>query len=73
MYVFLEGYGTERTPFEMSETRQTSVHLRYVVENEDVEGFPINGLLGEMTESERVEGTLMETAETWYERAYACI
>lgn len=68
-YIFPEGYGRDKSPFETSETGQTGVEMRFLVEDGSVKGFGISGLVGETTEIERIGGTIKQIAEIWYDRA----
>lgn len=68
-YIFPEGYGENKTPFETMVTGQAGVEALFVVENGGVKGFAVNGFVGEMTESQRIGGTIKETAEIWFEKA----
>lgn len=72
-YIFPRGFGADQTPFETSETAQTSANIEFVVAYGEggvgrVVGFAINGLVGEVTDAQRRGGSVEETAEVWFDR-----
>ena len=70
MYLFPDGYGKDRSPFQSEVTAETVGTAEFWVKSHrgadaSVVGLAINGLAGGMTERQRIGGTLEETAEVW--------
>ena len=69
--LFPQGYGRDGTPFETPEDPGAPAPPRVefvVTTNGQVQGFGVFGLVGEVTERERLGITVKERAEVWYER-----
>lgn len=70
-YLFPHGYGKDTSPFETWHEGDNEVALEFVLEEEEagkvrVVGAGLRGLVGEMTERERIGGSVQETAEVWF-------
>lgn len=66
-FLFPQGYGKDKTPFETWEAG-TSLKAEFWVEKGRVIGLALNGLAGEETESQRLGGSITDTAEIWMEK-----
>jgi len=66
--LFPNGYGNDTTPFEMSETAGYMAKAKFVVEEGKVVGFGLVGTVGQMTERERLGGSVKDVADVWLER-----
>lgn len=68
--LFPEGYGRNKTPFEMPDV-DTTVDRRMEFDVDAtgrVRGLGVFGLAGEVTERQRLGRTIRERAEIWFER-----
>lgn len=67
-FLFPDGFGRDRSSFEMSETDGAGLVAEFLVEQGRVRGVALNGLVGELTNAQRAGGSLRETAEVWLEK-----
>jgi hypothetical protein len=66
--LFPEGYGRDSTPFETAEIGTSESTAEFVVENGKVVGFGLFGLVGQLTERERIQTTVKDRAEAWFDK-----
>ncbi|KAG2030659.1 beta-lactamase/transpeptidase-like protein, partial [Suillus americanus] len=66
--LFPEGYGRDTTPFETSEIGTSEATAEFVVENGQIVGFGLVGLVGQLTERERTHTTVKDRAEVWFDK-----
>lgn len=68
--LFPEGYGRDKTPFQSSLLGHDpdGPNVQFVVENQEVVGLGLFGLIGEETERQRVGKTVEGRAEAWFRR-----
>lgn len=66
--LFPDGYGEDTSPFETWETGGNEATAKFVVEDGVVIGVGLMGMVGEMTERERIGGSVKDTAEVWLDR-----
>jgi hypothetical protein len=67
-YLFPEGYGKNKTGFETAVNSETRATVRFAISHGISTGFGIFGLVGELTEQDRLGVTLEERAEIWFDR-----
>ncbi|KAH7929367.1 beta-lactamase/transpeptidase-like protein [Leucogyrophana mollusca] len=66
--LFPNGYGIDSTPFETAEVGTSEATVEFVVEEGKVIGFGLFGLVGEVTERERIHTRVQDKAEVWFDR-----
>lgn len=64
------GYGKDETPFEtaLDGDNAEGATIQFVIEGGKVKGFGLSGLVGEVTERERLGATVEEKAEAWFQK-----
>jgi hypothetical protein len=78
-YLFPHGYGRDKSPFQRPDDDGDMATIEFVVGNgvasggnpgavTAVIGAAVNGLVGEVTESQRIGGSIQTTAEIWFEK-----
>ena len=67
-FLFPDGFGRDRAPFEMGMTEGAGITAEFLVEGGRVRGLALNGLVGEVTNAQRTGGGLKDTAEVWFEK-----
>ncbi|KAH7890288.1 beta-lactamase/transpeptidase-like protein [Phlebopus sp. FC_14] len=66
--LFPNGYGKDTTPFETGEIGTSEGVVEFVVEGDEVVGFGLRGLVGQLTERERIYTSVRDRAEVWFDR-----
>ncbi|EKM60484.1 uncharacterized protein PHACADRAFT_167829 [Phanerochaete carnosa HHB-10118-sp] len=68
-YLFTNGYGKDKSPFTAEETGEPAASAEFWIIHAEgsslVRDVALNGFAGEMTERQRIRGTVEETAEIW--------
>lgn len=76
-YLFPEGYGKDKTPFEYGEEGENGGTIRFAVNRdedsmgimvEEILGFGLFDTVGAVTDREKKGGSVEETAEVWFEK-----
>lgn len=77
-YLFPNGYGKDKSPFEAYEEGESEGTVRFVVNRgkdnngvvtaEDVLGFSLFDTVGAVTDREKKGGSIEETADVWFEK-----
>ena len=67
-FLFANGYGKDKTPFEVVNIMESAATAEFWVEDGRVRGFALNGYIGETTEQQRCGGTVEDRAEIWFEK-----
>lgn len=68
IWPFPHGYGRDQSPFVVGDLGNTPITGEFWVREGRVVGFAMNGFVGELTEQQRLGGTVAETAEVWFNR-----
>ncbi|KIJ11027.1 hypothetical protein PAXINDRAFT_177403 [Paxillus involutus ATCC 200175] len=66
--LFPNGYGKDTTPFETGESGTAEGTAEFVIEDGEVVGFGISGLVGRLTERGRIYQNVRDRAEVWFDR-----
>lgn len=68
--LYPKGYGKDKTPFEtaLDGVNPEGATVQFVVEGDEVIGFGLTSLIGEVTERERLGSTVEEKAEVWFRK-----
>lgn len=77
-YLFPNGYGKDKSPFEANEEGESEGTVRFVVNRvkdsngvvtaEEVLGFGLFDTVGAVTDREKKGGSIEETADVWFEK-----
>ncbi|KAI0343583.1 beta-lactamase/transpeptidase-like protein [Trametopsis cervina] len=67
-YILPNGYGADKSPFELKEIEEFVANVEFVVEKGRVIGFAQYHISGVVSERRRRGGTPQETADVWFER-----
>jgi hypothetical protein len=69
LVLFPNGYGSDTSPWAYEDEDDSGARLEFVLGKDgNVEGFGLFGLVGEVTERERLGNTIEERAEVWFKR-----
>ncbi|KIJ64017.1 hypothetical protein HYDPIDRAFT_91246 [Hydnomerulius pinastri MD-312] len=66
--LFPSGYGKDSTPFETGEIGTSEGTAEFVVQDGQIIGFGISGLVGRQTERARIYKTVQDRSEVWFDR-----